>query len=173
MSQIESATSIYHIRDLNGQIYNLNIERIYEWFNDHDTGRRLLTSPKISGTIGHYNGVDTVGSGMPSIVAQANLIGQTASIAATTLFTPAASATYRFSGYVVVTTSGGNGSVDVEFNWTDDAQTQRSKIFPVDSASTDFASFSIYIRSTATAIQYLVNRGGTPTYALFLRLEAL
>lgn len=57
-------------------------------------------------TVSNYNGIATVGSGIPAQVATVDLTAQTAAITATTLYTPTATGLFRVIAYLKITTAG-------------------------------------------------------------------
>ena len=77
-----------------------------------------------TGKVTRYKSISTVAAGVPAEYAQANLTGQSASVASTALYAvPAAgSGVYRISYYVKVTTAAStSGSVTVlTIGWTDE-----------------------------------------------------
>lgn len=79
-----------------------------------------------------YNGLTTVGNGVPSELAQISLTAQTALIAATTLYTPLASGKFRISAYLKVTTVAGTsstlGAVTITFTDPTDSVAQSQVI---------------------------------------------
>lgn len=113
-----------------------------------------------------------------TIVATVSLTGQTGNIAATTLYTPAASGIYKVSVYHLCTVAGSAGTLATTIGFTDDVQAQTTKP-AIDISLTgagNAASGIVPIRSTAAAITYsTVIAGGTgsPQYALFIILERL
>lgn len=131
-----------------------------------------------SGATWHH--IEWTGSGLgsPVIVGTVSLTGQTSNIASTTIYTPATAGLYRLSVYALTTTAGSAGVLDVSFNWTDDEQAQSSlMIDDLDLAVDKTAgSNSIFIRSTASAIQYsttITGGSGSPAYSLFIVAEKL
>lgn len=118
------------------------------------------------------------GLGQPAIVATAALTGQTASIGATTLYTPAAIGTYRVSVYQLCSGAGSGGTLDTTIGWTDNVQAQSSNpAAQVDLTSKGSASSgTIFIQSTAAAITYettVAGAAGDPEYDLYITVERL
>lgn len=122
--------------------------------------------------IASYNSDTVVGNGVAGIVARDSRAGNTASIAAFTVYTPAASGEYHFSWYMVPTT-GGTGTVQITITWTDDygVQTYSSIALPLTVGT--YVQVIRMIRSTATAIDFQVIYTATGTYYLAYALQRL
>ena len=120
----------------------------------------------------------TEGFGQATVVGNVQSTGQTGSIGATTIYTPASAGLYRLSFYAVCTTAGSAGTLDVTALWTDNAQAQTSVLISLLDLTVLGAAGSntIFIRSTAAAIQFsttVTGAAGSPQYALYIVLEAL
>lgn len=74
------------------------------------SGVATLASATLSSTITSYNGIATVGNGVPSIVATVDLTGQTAAIGTTTLYTTTNAGPFRLNWNAKVTTVAGVSS---------------------------------------------------------------
>lgn len=127
-----------------------------------------------------YNGQSVVGNGVAAILGNVDLSNQAASIADTTIFTPAAAGMYRASVYAEVTTAGTAGTVSFQIKYSDDNGAQAVDPLPVANlslAATGFSQGMIVIRSgSATAIKYnatVTGLLGTPKFALKIILERL
>lgn len=123
--------------------------------------------------------------------------GLTASFPLTTLYTPTTTGMFRASVYAECTVAGagagvgfGSGvfgagiyslsddNVQVVIGWTDDvtARTTNPDLFTLDLANTNADSASVFIRAVAgqpITMQGYLNNSGSPTYALYARLEAV
>jgi hypothetical protein len=143
----------------------------------------------ISGTVKRFYWYDDINStwqfiewnnsglGQVTIVATAQLTGQTADISTATLYTPAEAGLYRINVYMICTTAGG-GTLSCTIGWTDIIGAKTLKpTADVDLASTaNGAVGTSFISSGASAITYataIANKTGSPQYALYLVLERL
>jgi hypothetical protein len=92
--------------------------------NESVTGTMTVTGAStLAGGISSYNGVATVGNGVPAEYAQVNLVNQNANISSTTAYAvpSAQGGFYRVSCYAVVTTADGASSTlpNIGVGWTD------------------------------------------------------
>ena len=113
-----------------------------------------------------------------TLVKTVSLTGQTASIGATTLYTPAAAGLYRVSVYMVCSKAGSGGTLDCTIGFTDVTQAQSvSPASQVDLTGKGNASQGdSFISSTAVAITYattVAGEGGAPEYDIHFTLERL
>lgn len=86
------------------------------------SGVAAMASATLSSTVTNYNGIATVGNGVPSEVATVDLTAQTASIGSTTLYAVPSSGVgqYRLSWNTKVTTAAGvSSSVSLTIGYTD------------------------------------------------------
>jgi hypothetical protein len=140
------------------------------------------------GKIASYNGVTTVANGVPAIVAKAGATGQSASIAATTLYAvPAAGAgLYRASCYVVLTTAAGTSSTmpSCAVNWTDNDSSTAEAAVSLTSTSTANAvgttsagPLLINVKASTniqySTLSYASNPAAAAQYAFHIKLEFL
>jgi hypothetical protein len=118
------------------------------------------TVAKVTGALTSYNGDTLVGNGLSAIVAQANLVNQSANVASATLYAvPAAEGgLYRASCYAVETTADGASSTlpSIGIGWTDS------------DSSTPLLANSVSSTNTANAVgafgqgaQVVYAKGGT------------
>lgn len=164
----------------------------------------LAASPTMTGTVGlpivtqtgkttTYNNIATVDNGVPSELGNANLTGQTAAKAATTLYTPAATGRFRISIYLKVTTAASVSSVlgPVTITYTDGTdsvaqsvvmalQTEAGAVATtnVGNLTTSILSGTLYIYAlTAVPIQYAIAytsvNAAEMAYAARLTCEAM
>ncbi len=103
----------------------------------------------------------------------ANLLAQTASISATTLFTPSADGLYQVSVYANVTTTDPTATMSVTITWTDDSGAQSSTVISgLAFATTAYSPATLVIKAKAsTAVQYstsLTGATGSPQYTLIM-----
>ena len=143
----------------------------------------------LPGRVGQYQGVATVKAGIPSELATADLLGQTAAIGATTLYAvPAAGAgLYRVHWAAKITTPattssvlGGSASLGLLYTDADDSVAASINDWPVYSGNTTGVALSGVLTVNAKAstnIQFTFDYtsvGGTPmAYSLHIRLEYL
>lgn len=146
----------------------------------------------ISKLIGQYNGISTVGNGVPAEYATVDLTGQTAPIAATTLYAPTISGLFRVSAYLKITTTGTSpvlGPVTITFTDATDSVAQSvvmSQQLQTGATSNtgnngnttgSVLTGSLIVNAkAATNIQYAVAFTGTigaAQYEVHLKLEAL
>ena len=144
-----------------------------------------------------YNNITTVSNGVPSELATADLTGQTAAKAATTLYTPTASGMFRISIVLQVTTAGttsvlgGGTGVTITYTEPDGSVAQTIKPLLVDQAgavvvpaagnagnttATQSQGSCIINAKTGVAIQYAIGYTSTGTamqYAAHLKVEAM
>jgi len=141
-----------------------SVRRLY-WYDDVNSTWQYV----------EWNGT---GLGSTSIVATVELTGQTASIGATTIYTPSAAGLFRASVYQLCTKAGSGGTLDTTISWTDDVQAQSL----VPASQVDLTGLgnggtgSVYERSTATAITYATTvsgAAGAPEYSLWITLEKM
>jgi hypothetical protein len=148
------------------------------------------------GTVTTYNGIATVSGGQPAEYATVDLIGQTAAITTTNLYTPTATGMFRISVYAKVTTPDGassslGGSAGLTIGYTDGddsvAQTTVAQLAKETGAAgivnagnttaTKLLGTVIIFAKTGVAITYAFDyTSGTPAamaYELHLKLEAL
>jgi len=120
------------------------------------------------------------GSGLAhaTVVATVSLTGQTASIGATALYTPAVAGLYRVSVYHVCSSAGSSGTLDSTISWTDITQAQSTT--PAAQINLNgkgnAASGNIFISSTAVAFTYattVAGEGGAPEYDLHISVERI
>ena len=131
------------------------------------------------GLITKYNADTTAGNGVASIAGSVSLTGQTASVAATNIFTPPANGMYEASIYLEDTTSStSGGTVWVSIIYTDDngSQTQSTGTLVLSATGFLMAQFTFFAKTSA-AIQYSTTVGGvivgSPQYAVRIILKRL
>jgi hypothetical protein len=139
---------------------------------------------------GRYNGDFLVGLGLPSEVASADAVSQTADIGLTTIFIAEASFIYRVSVYIIETQAASVSSTlpDVTIQWTDqDNNTVQTSVpivavAPSGNTLTTMAQGTVFIRARiGQAIKYQTGANtpyassGSPVmnFALHIRVEAL
>jgi hypothetical protein len=143
-----------------------------------------------------YNNIATVSNGVPSELGTADLTGQTAAKAATTLYTPTATGMYRVSGYLQVTTAASSsstlgGATGLVITFTDGdgsvAQSNTMTMHTVaggtainstgNTTATNLNGTMVIYAKTGVAVQYAVgytSSGATAMqYAAHLKIEAL
>lgn len=74
------------------------------------SGTATLASATLSGTVSNYNGIATVGAGIPSEVATVDLTSQNAAIVTATLYTVTVAGQFRLSWNSKITTAAGTSS---------------------------------------------------------------
>lgn len=131
-----------------------------------------------SGVSTKYAGDTTAGNGLASVVGNVALAAQTATISATSIFTPPANGTYRLSVYAVTSTAGTGGTCTATLSWTDDIHAQTFTTSTIDlTTGGSFVQNTIYARAVTTAaIKYattVAGATGSPQYALFVNVERL
>ncbi len=165
------------------------------------TGNAVLASgnPNLVGKFGAYNNISTVNSGIPAEYATVDS-SNSAAISATTLYTPTATARFRISGSLIVTTAATTSSIlggttGVVITYTDGTSSVAQSVtmgetsqagaqLTISSGNTGNTTTTqtqltpIYIfAKTSVAIQYAVGYtsvGGTAmVYELHLVTEAL
>jgi hypothetical protein len=175
---------------------NVAVDANLQWDTNTLTLKKPLTMASgadiIMGSgslVTQYNGVATVSGGVPALYASAALTGQTAAIAATTLYAvPAAGAgIYRVNYTATVTTAaavssvlGGTNGFQVIFTNNDGSVVVTTPAGPTVSLNTTQAYLSgvlLVNAKASTNIQFSFDytSSGTPAmaYALHVRLEAL
>jgi hypothetical protein len=105
-----------------------------------DAGDFVMQNPSVfsitnAGKITEYNGVATVGAGVPSIVAQKNLTGQTASIASTTIYTTPGSGQYKVSIHAYLNSPTGTSTLDASVTHTENGTAFTSINLPTQTAT--------------------------------------
>ncbi len=139
----------------------------------------------IPGLVASYNGVTTVGSGIPYQTGRTDLTAQAANITAQTLYTPAVTGLYRVSVSIIVTQSATTSSTlpSVVLAWTDgDNSTVQSFTMTATNAGNTLTTYAtgtaIINAKLSTAITWTstgyLSSGATPMqYAVHVRAEAL
>ena len=117
------------------------------------------------------------GLGQASIVASIALTAQGAAIGVTTLYTPAATGTYRVNVYHLVTTAG-TGTLTTTIGFTDqEAAKTATPAGNIDlSVDQQAQTGQVFISAVAAAITYTVTiagLAGSPKYSLFIVVERL
>jgi hypothetical protein len=143
---------------------------------------------KIAGQLSSYNGIATVGNGVPSEYAKIDLATQNANIASTTLYAvPAGGAgLYRVSCYAVMTTADGASSTlpNVGIGWTDNDSNVAllaGNVTPTNTANAAGAfgqGSQIIVAKGGTNITYQTSNyasgtAGAMKYSVHVRLEYL
>lgn len=155
------------------------------------TGVVNLPTVTLAGTVSNYNGVATVSNGVPAEYATVDLTGKVAAISATTLYTPNATALFRVSAYLKITTAGTSpvlGPVTITYTDGSDSvaqsvvmamQTEAGANATSNSGNTTTSvltgSLNIFAK-TGVAIQYAVAFSGTigtGVYEVHLKCEQL
>ena len=144
----------------------------------------------INGTCPIYNSINTVANGIPSLVAQANLVTQGAAIAATTLYAIPASGAgmYRVSWVASITRAatvssvlGGTNGFQLKFTDPNDSVVKTTAMQVISSAAnttgtTISGTFNAYCKGS-TNLQYLMDwtsAGATSMqYDLSIRVEPI
>jgi hypothetical protein len=118
-------------------------------------------------------------------VSNVDLLNQTANIASTTLFTPAAGGLYRISAYLIVTTVDGTSSTlpALTIGWTDpDNSTAQTLVLTPTNAGNTFTTHQtatclinakISVIVTFSTGSYASDTPATMAYSLHIRIEAL
>lgn len=148
---------------------------------------------QLGSTITKYNNIATVSNGVPSEYATVDLTAQTAVVAATTIYTPAATGMFRISSYLKVTTAATTsstlGGVTITFTDGTDSVAQSYQLYGLDATGTLVASSTsnstsnpvqgsiVIYAKTGVAIKYAIgyaSSGVTPmAYEAHLKVEAL
>ncbi len=148
-------------------------------------GAAINGNATIAGLISSYNGVTTVGSGVPYQTGRTDLTAQAANITAQTLYTPAATGLYRVSVSIIVTQAATTSSTlpSVVLAWTDgDNSTVQSFTMTATNAGNTLTTYAtgtaIINAKLSTAISWTstgyLSSGATPMqYAVHVRAEAL
>lgn len=153
-----------------------------------------------NGKVTKYNGISTVASGVPSMVAQVNLTGQSATIAATTFYTtPAAAGLYVIMWTATITTAattsstlGGTNGFQITYTNADDSTVVTTPRPDAPSAGTNRAygqknqsntvgtqisgSIVVYAKASTNiqyGIEYTSSGGTAMVYSLHVSLLAL
>jgi hypothetical protein len=152
------------------------------------TTLQATQSATLDGGIGSYNGVATLGNGVPAIYAEANRAAQAADVAATTLYAIPVGrpGMYRVSCYAVVTQAATTSSTlpNIGVLWTDNDSNTPLSAANVTSTNTANAvgAFAqgqqIIYAKAGTNIQYQTSNyassGATPMqFAMHVTLEYL
>lgn len=119
-----------------------------------------------------YNNDLVVGNGVTGIVGLSAQTGKTASIGATTLFTPAATGEYRVSYYISTTTAGA-GNVITTVNWTDENGAKNIASAAMNLTAGNFQQATYLVHSGASAIQFSTTYAATGTYQIYVIVERL
>jgi hypothetical protein len=119
------------------------------------------------------------GGTVPIIVATVNLTTQTASIGATTLYTPAGAGLYRITIEAIVKSTTGTSTLSVNILHTQNSQSFNNGVLVTLSASAGYATkgvlWAVYA-DASTAIQYTStwsSGGAGDSYDLHIRVEAI
>lgn len=131
-----------------------------------------------------YNGMATVGPGLPGIVAEVNLTAQGANITNQNIYTPSAAGLYRLSGTIgvtrVATTSSTMPSFQLAYTHGDSAQLQLPVLQTSNTGNLLTTVFSLshtfYAANSAinfSTASYASSGATSMQYNLRLRLEAL
>jgi len=137
------------------------------------TGAMTLT-----GLITNYNSVATEGYGVPAIVDNVALTGQTGSIGSTNFTNAGTAGEYRISYYMFCTTLGaGNELVQLTFAWNDgtSAKTQTSSSMALHTGYA-FTQGVIYLRLGSGSVSFSSTFAaglGSPQYAVYLSCERM
>lgn len=151
------------------------------------TTNQIQGAVELTNTVTKYKNIATVSNGVPAEYAQANLTGQTAAIAATTLYAVPADGLYRVSYAAKLTTVGSVSSVlggvngfQVIYTDADDSVVVTTPAGPVVNLNTTQAQVSGVIVVNAKAgsnlqfsFGYTSVNASEMTYALHVKLEAL
>lgn len=153
---------------------------------------------KINAKIGTYDSISTVGKGVPSILAQIDLTGQTAAVTnSTALYTPTVTGMFRVSYYAKVTTAGTSsvlgGTVGFQILYSDgtDAVAQTVTLPATSQAGNTITIGTGNVGNTTTTVSYgdamvyaasgtaitygfgYSSTGTTMQYELHVKVEAL
>lgn len=154
------------------------------------------TSLNGAGIISKYNNIATVSNGVPSEYATVDVTAQTAAIAATTIYTPAATGLFRISIYLQITTAastssilGGATGVVITYNDGDGNVAQSDTVglesptgtivttVNTNTTATNLNGHIILYARTGVAIQYAIGYTSVGLtamqYAAHLKVEAL
>jgi hypothetical protein len=146
--------------------------------------------------IRRYNGIPTIGSGVPFLVTEINSTGLTANVGLATLYTPPVAGYYRISAYVILTTAASVSSTLPQVNivWGDGTSgVAQSQILTggivaapttpgygssaVANTTAPYRGGSMVLHSSTAAIQYstsgYTSNAAGMTYAVRIRVEAL
>lgn len=118
-----------------------------------------------------------INQGIAAVITSVSLTGQTAAISTTTLYTPIATAFFRVSVYMIVTTTG-TGTLSCTIGWTDSVGAKT--ISPAGNVDLSVASSGAtgisFIVADPAAITYetaIAGLAGNPVYSLYIVLEQL
>jgi hypothetical protein len=162
-------------------------------------GGLSLTSDKniqLAKLINNYNGIATVGNGIPSEYATVDLTGQTAAIVATTLYTPITSGMFRIPIYLKVTTPATTGAAtstlgSLAITYTDATDSVAQVLVPALNLETGTVATANTGNTTAAklvgtafinakagvpiqfAVNYASNTAAQMAYEVHLKCEAL
>lgn len=142
-------------------------------------------SAALGGKISTYNGIATVGNGVPSEVATVDLTGQSAAIGSTTLYAVPASGAglYKITYYAKVTraatTSSTLGALTVGWTDVDDSVVQsNASATNTGNTTTSFLSSSFVVNAKASTnityqTAYATSGATSMLYSLHVKVEAL
>lgn len=140
--------------------------------------------PNVVVNVGETNGmqypttIPNVNTGLPLVVTQKNLAGQTAALTSQPLFTTFVAGMYRISYYLVVTTAGTGGTIQPSVVWNDGTGNQTA--FGTGANANTVGSYSLgtvdaYVASGQN-VQYQAGFNtvtGSPAYRLVVTAERL
>jgi len=135
-----------------------------------------------NGVFTQYQGQPTAGNGLPAILYYADATAETGSFGPYTIFTTGASGygaggMYRLTGYMTSTVAAPGSTMRFVVSYADEtgSKSQSTGLPTAFQSAGDFIPFSFVfycVPNTPIAIT-TVAAGGTPTYTVHLRLEAL
>lgn len=141
---------------------------------------------KLEKQVSEYNNIATVQNGMPSLVAEVNLTAQTASIAATTIYTADENGMYRITFSAKVTTAATSSSIlgpfQYKFTESDDnvvvtappGNTNNVNQTNTNSTSTGYISGTYIAHAkSGTAIQYIMGYTSSGATAMQYNLHVI
>lgn len=111
---------------------------------------------------------------LPQIIVKQSFLAQSGSLSPTTIYTPASSALFRISGYLVGS-AGMSGSPQVSVKYTDDLQAQ-DVILDLDFSHGIYGhleGIGVFRGTSSNVIQVYTTFGGSGTYDLYIVLEQL
>ena len=109
---------------------------------------------------------------VPQIVYTNSWVGQTTALSGVSLFTPTTTGLFRITVYIEQTTSP-SGAVNGKFTWADSTGSQSSPMFNSGNANIYSSTTIVAYATTSTAISLTTTISGSPSYNLYVEIEAL
>ena len=142
------------------------------WFRGDGTWQPIdwNVPPGVAGKLAaHYNGLALVSNGLSTTIAKADLLGQTADIGSTSLFSPLSNTGfYRLSYYVVVTQVATTSSTlpDLQITWSDQDSFTSMTFGPVDSTTPSANTLQTYYQGSVVINAISISFGNPIKYQL-------